>query len=374
MPPEPTEPVAQAPLPRILHIDLERGWRGGQQQVAYLVAQLQALGLPCTLACRAGEPLHRCAQAEGWPVVPLRSLAHGAWALSGLVRRKGVGIVHAHSARSQNLGLLLKLRHPGLRLVVSRRVDFHRHPGALSGWKYRTALVSRWLAVSDKVRTVLLADGVPAGRIAVVHSGVDVARFQAPAEPAALAALRTELGLTAEDFVVGHVGALVPHKDQATLLRAFALAARERPGLRLLIAGEGELRPGLEALAAELGIGERVRMPGFRDDLPRLLHLFDLFVMSSQEEGLGTSVLDAMAAGRAVVVTDAGGLPEMVQPERNGLLVPRRDPEALAAAIGRLADDVALRAACAAHNREDVARFSARATAEKTLAVYRALK
>ena len=364
-------------LPGVLHMDLERGWRGGQQQVAYLIENLNALGVRNHLACRDGGELHARALREGWAVTPLRGLADGLRRLPAVMRREGLGIAHAHAARAHNLGLLLRLRMGGLKLVVHRRVDFHRRRGLLSAWKYSTRLVDCWIAISQGVRAIMEADGVPAGRIALVHSGVDTTRFGAAPAPEALQGLRAELeaaGATPEGAtLIGNIGALVPHKDQTTLLRAFATLAGDFPNAHLHIAGEGELRPQLEALIATLGLAGRAHLLGHRDDLPTLAHLWHLYVMSSQEEGLGTSVLDAMAAGLPVVVTDAGGLPEMVTPERNGLVTPRRDPAALGAAMARMLTDAALREGCGANNLEDVQAFSAQETARKTLAVYRAL-
>ncbi|MBI4083190.1 MAG: glycosyltransferase family 4 protein [Candidatus Lambdaproteobacteria bacterium] len=356
----------------VLHVDLERGWRGGQQQVAYLVEQLAALGVENRLAVRAGEPLARLARERGWPVVGVRSL-WSAVRLAGLARRESIAIVHAHSARAQNLGLLVRLLAPRVRLVVARRVDFHRSPGLLSRWKYSTALVDRWIAISERVRDVLIEDGVAPERTALVYSGVDTERYRRPPDPAAAARTRRTLGIEPEAFLVGTVGALVEHKDQATLIRAAALASGRVPNLRVVIAGEGPLRLELERLIARLGLGGRVKLLGHHGALGELYPVLDLFAMPSRMEGLGTSVIDAMAVGLPVVVTAAGGLPELVQHERNGLVVPPEHPEALAEALCRMAEAAELRRRCGAANREDAERFSARATAEATLQVYRGL-
>jgi glycosyltransferase involved in cell wall biosynthesis len=355
----------------VLHIDTERGWRGGQQQVAYLISHLAGLGVRCLLACRAGEPLHRLAQREGWTTVAVRGFLSAAAALALTVRRDGVRVVHAHSSRAQNLGLLVQWLAPEVRLVVSRRVDFHRGTDPLSAWKYRTPRVARWLAISRRVSAVLAEDGVPAGRIALVHSGVDVGRIAAAApSPDLRAGLREECGLSGEGVLVGSVGALVPHKDRLTLVRGLAEARRLGAPVWLAIAGEGEERPALEREIAATGLAGRVRLLGQRQDVPQLLHAFDLFALTSVQEGLGTSVLDAMAAGLPVIVTQAGGLAEMVREGRNGLVVPARDPVRLGQAIAALARDPELRTVLGAHNREDAQAFSAQRTAELTLREY----
>lgn len=367
--------MAEPPAaPTVLHIDIEKGWRGGQQQVAYLLAHLWALGVSPLLACAPGEPLERRAAEEGWRALPVRGLLSGSLSLARLVRAEGIAIVHAHASRAQNVALLVRALSPRVRVVVTRRVDFHRGAGPLHAWKYRTARVDRWIAISARVREVLIEDGVPAGRIELIHSGVDPQRIAAAAlAPAARAALRASLGAAEGDVLIGGVGALAPHKDHGTLIHAAALARGRGAPIRLAIAGEGEQRAALERLIAALGAGGSVRLLGQRADVPALLHAFDLFALSSREEGLGTSVLDAMAAGLAVVVTEAGGLPEMVKDGRNGRVVPPGDVERLAAALAEMARDAALRAECGARNREDVRHFTARRTAERTLAVYEAL-
>jgi glycosyltransferase involved in cell wall biosynthesis len=357
----------------VMHIDPERGWRGGQQQVAYLIENLAALGVNNILAARAGEPLARYARERHWPLIDLGSPVTAAPRFAARLRREGAAILHAHSSRGQNFGLLARLLAPRARLVVSRRVDFHRRRGVLNRWKYATPLVSRWIAISGRVREILIEDGVPPQRIALVYSGVDTGRFHLPRDPAAESRTRSRLGVGPGDLVVGNVGALVGHKDQATLLRALALALPAAPRLLLVIAGEGPLRPALEALAAHLGVSARVRMPGHLDALPEVFAAMDLFVMSSSTEGLGTSVIDAMAAGLPVVATAAGGIPELVRDGRNGLLVPPGRPEELARAIAQMAGDESLRRSCGEANRADAERFSARATAQGTLDVYRSI-
>src|SRR5574341_999098 len=139
----------------VLHIDPERGWRGGQQQVAYLIENLAALGVRSILAARAGEPLARYALERRWPLIELGSPIAAAPRLAARLRREAPALFHAHSSRAQNFGLLARLLCPGAPLVVSRRVDFHRGWGVLNRWKYNTRLVSRWIAISARVREVL---------------------------------------------------------------------------------------------------------------------------------------------------------------------------------------------------------------------------
>jgi glycosyltransferase involved in cell wall biosynthesis len=180
------------------------------------------------------------------------------------------------------------------------------------------------------------------------------------------------LGIPADAPLAAHLGALVPHKDQATLVHAAALARPRAPDLHWIIGGEGELRDELAALIARLGLGGRVHLAGHLSDPLGLLAEAQFFVMSSREEGLGTSVLDAMARGIPVASTRAGGLPELLAGGA-GLLVPVGDPTALADAVVRLVHEPVLRDELASRARAVVRRFTAGRMAAEVLTVYRSL-
>ncbi|MGH7392610.1 MAG: glycosyltransferase, partial [Candidatus Rokuibacteriota bacterium] len=135
------------------------------------------------------------------------------------------------------------------------------------------------------------------------------------------------------------VGRLDPVKDQAGLIRAFAGLAREHADVRLIVAGDGPCRADLETLAASLGLGDRVLLLGERRDVPRVLAALNVFVLPSVAEGISNTILEAMATGLPVIATRVGGNPELVEDGVNGFLVPRRDPDALRAAMARYVDD-----------------------------------
>ncbi len=166
------------------------------------------------------------------------------------------------------------------------------------------------------------------------------------------------------------MAALTGHKDHATLVEAMALLRPRCPEARLVIAGEGELRPALEAQVRDCGLGDRVVFAGFRRDLDRLLPAFSVFCLSSRLEGLGTSLLDAMAFGLPVVATAAGGIPEAVEDGVTGRVAPPRDPAALAEALADvLGDEERRRAYGAAGRRRFLERFTADHMVEETLRV-----
>ncbi len=322
------------------------------------------------LAAPRESVLAQRAAAEGFPIhsSPMR----GTWDLrsilflAGLHRALRPDVVHWHAARAHALGALASLLAPGPARILSRRVDFlvRRSPG--SRFLYSLP-VERIIAISDGVRDALIHSGVARELICVVSSGVDLAPFDAPFDRREA---RQRLGLAEGDLLVLQVAALAPHKSQTDFLNAAALLNDGHPHVRFWIAGEGPLRAKLETEHRALGLGERLRFLGFREDVTDLLRAADIFCISSYLEGLGTSILDAMAAGLPVVATRVGGIPEIVEDGKTGLLVPARDPRALGEAIAALAGDPAGRAAMGARARERVQAYSADRTSEGTRRVY----
>jgi glycosyltransferase involved in cell wall biosynthesis len=354
-----------------LHIDTARTWRGGQNQVLVTVLGLRALGHRTMLVAHAEGELRQRAK-EGLDLVaiaPRNEMDLGAaWKLSRLLKKVQPEVVHAHDPHAvamAAIALSMSTEPVTPPLVASRRVDFHLKGSSLSRWKYRQ--VDCFICASEAIREILIADGVPAAQAVTVHEGIDLERV-ASAPPARL---HEALWLPHHAPIVGNVAALVPHKGQRHLVEAAALVVRRVPDARFVIAGEGELRPSLERQIREHRLEKHVLLAGFRPDVLSLHKAFDVFVMSSITEGLGTSLLDAMAAGKPVVATAAGGIPEVVADGETGLLVPPRDQHALADAIVRLLKEPALRerlgAAGLARARE---RFSAERMVRDTLAVY----
>jgi len=331
-----------------LHIDTARTWRGGQNQVLLTVNGLRAIGQRAALVAHPDGELRRRA-AEGLELIPLAPRTEmdlsAAWRLSRVIKRTAPDVLHAHDPHGIAMAALAlsigsgagqsKANMPAL--VAARRVDFHLKGNSFSRWKHRQ--VECFIAASEAIRQMLLADGMPPDRTITVHEGIDVDHVAA----APAVNLHEALFLPHGAPIVGNVAALVPHKGQRHLIDAAHLVVQQAPDTRFVLLGEGELREHLEKQVHEHRLEKHVLLPGFRTDILGCIKAFDLFVMSSVTEGLGTSLLDAMAAARAIVATTAGGIPEIVEDGVNGLLVPPRDAPALAAAILRALADADLR-------------------------------
>jgi glycosyltransferase involved in cell wall biosynthesis len=230
-------------------------------------------------------------------------------------------------------------------------------------------MTSLYLVNARAVAAELERHGLPAAKMRVVHNGTDLGRF--PPFRVERGPGRVALGLGHDGPLVAQVGRLAPQKDFPTFLRAAALVAQARPDAAFLVVGEGPARPQLEALAHDLGIAERVRWLGLRHDVPAVLAGVDVAVLTSRFEGLPNVVIEAMAAGAAVVAADVGGCAELVADGREGVLVASGGPEAFAGAVAGLLADEPKRRAFVVAARDRVEReFSLDAMVRNTCAVY----
>jgi glycosyltransferase involved in cell wall biosynthesis len=263
-----------------------------------------------------------------------------AWApLVRLLRGGGVQVLHGHMFGS-NVWAVTLGRLTGVPVIVA-----HEHTWAFSGAPLR-GIADRLIGAGSDV--VIACSGEDRRRmIERQRMAPDVVRLVPngiegrPATPGR--DVRAELGIAPDAPVVGSVGTLRAQKRFDVLLRAAAELAPRRAGLRVVIVGEGPERARLEALAAQLGLADSVLLLGARDDVADVLQALDVAVLSSDFEGSPLSVMEYMEAGLPVVATAVGGLAEMIDDGVHGLLVPRRDPTALAAAVGALLDDPARR-------------------------------
>jgi glycosyltransferase involved in cell wall biosynthesis len=313
--------------------------------------------------------------SEGTDLIPLAprneiDLA-AAWRLSRVLKQLKPDVIHAHDPHGVAMAATARSiasPSPMPRLIATRRIEFRVARNSFSRWKY--GQVDRFVAISEAVRERLISDGIRREQTTVVHEGVDVERIvQLPA-----ANVHAAFFLPTHAPIVGNIGALVAQKGQQHLIDAAAIVVRAVPDSRFVICGDGELRPALEEQIKRKHLERHVFLAGFRPDVLELLKGFDLFALSSLQEGLCTSLVDAMAASKAAVATQVGGVPEVVVPGETGYLVPSRNHEAMADRIIKLLKDDALRArmgeAALKRARE---HFTVDRMVEGTLATYEKL-
>lgn len=351
-------------LPSILHLDGGRNWAGGQNQVRLLMRELAGRGVRQLCLCPVGSPLEARLREENLPVqgVPWRGgMDPRAMIAIGKVVRE-FDVVHCHDAHALQVAIF-PARLGRVPVVASRRVHF---PTSARKWN----LADRVVAISETVRESLVRSGVDTDRIRLISSGVDPVELSAL--PLLDPPLRSRLGLAPDVFLAGNIGHLHAYKGQEVIPRA----ATHLPSVQWTIVGEGPLRAALESSIQERGVSDRVRLTGFIPDARRVLREFDLFVFSSVDEPLGTSVLDAMVLGVPIVGADAAGAREILAPvhEATGTsLYPPGDAEALAGLVGRLMAEPGLRAAMIAAQSVRLNDFLVSRTAELTLETYREL-
>ncbi|MBI3088128.1 MAG: glycosyltransferase [Candidatus Omnitrophica bacterium] len=323
---------------------------------------------------RQGLVAHRLRHMV-WAIHPLHDLLVVV-ELWRLMRRRRYTIVHTHNSKAGFVGRLAA-RLAGVPVVIHTVHGFAFHAQE-PWWKRRLYRVLERLAAGWCGRLIMISQPLiewaveahiaPRDKMALIYSGIDVKTFQQPVDAAAL---RAGLGLRDGEFVVGEVAKLWEGKGHAVLLRAAASLTDRLPGLRLLIVGEGGLRPSLEQLAGELGIRERVIFTGFRSDVPALMQVVDVAVLPSFFEGMGRAVLEAQAAGRPVIASRVGGIPDLIADGASGILVEPGSVEQLADAIRRLHDQPALRSRLGEAARQAVGgRFDARTMVEQIIRLY----
>jgi len=361
---------------RVLHLLDTEQMAGTERHVITLLSFLGAAGVGAALACRAGGPLYRAALQEGLEVVAVRGRFWspvGLRSLRATARRLGADLLHAHNGRTTAAAVLAACAP----VVATQHFLAPAHTtrggwgGLAARWAHRwvNRRVARFIAVSQAARQAMVRRGTPPARIDVVLHGT------APPDPAALPTRRqqrAELGVDEAALLVACCARLEPEKDVGTLVDAMSAASGRLPGAVCLIVGEGSQRQDLLQRAQRTGLFGQVRLLGYRSDALAIVSACDLFVLPSLAEPFGLAILEAMALGKPVIATAAGGPLELVVDGRTGLLVPAQDPAVLADAIVALGRDAERRRRMGDEARcRFVACFTADRMAQQTAAVYR---
>jgi glycosyltransferase involved in cell wall biosynthesis len=350
-------------------------------RVCFLIDSLQALirhldrsrVLPFLCLLDGHDELSRSLEPKDCPVLRLgvkglsrpQSLAK-AWRLARFLNQERIDVLQVYFPDSTYFGVPVAWLARVPRIVCTRNnvgywtTPFHRRLGRLCH-RLSAGLVANCQACGQAVTD---GEGLSPKRIAVLENGVDLSRFPHPftTHHSPLTTHQVRIGITAN---------LRPVKDLDVFIRAAGLVTATHPQVTFHIAGEGELRPTLERLVAELKLTDRVFLSGTIQDVPRFLRELDIAVLCSRSEGMSNAILEYMAAGKAIIATAVGGNVHLLEHERSGLLVPPGNPHALAEAMRQLLDDpaLALRLAQAARKRVEE-RYSRQAMVRRFEAFY----
>lgn len=319
-----------------LLIDAVEADAGAERQVLTTAARLDPARFEVHLCCLEDGPRLR---QEGMPYRAAAFEAERLYSPAGLYQlarfrrylvRHRIDIVHAHMVKTAMFGVLAALRLPRAAVITSRlNMGYWYTPGYLRIFRWLNRHTTRIFANSEAAaRCAIEAERLPPAKVDVVYQGVDVARYSRGDRAAA-----TALGISDSATVVGMVANLRPIKDIPLFLRAARLIADRVPGAAFLIVGQGPEGGRLAALAAELGIRDRVYFSNGRGEVPDYLARMSVGCLSSFGEGLSNAILEYMAAGLPVVATDMGGNREAIVHGNTGYLVAERTPEAFAAPI-----------------------------------------
>lgn len=350
----------------IFHLDDSKNLRGGERQVLYLVEEIQKKGIENYIVARKNSPLYQKAIDMKIPVITLPYLWE--WdIISGIIlaykiKRININkkkiIIHTHTGHTPATAIISKLFIKA-KLVVHRRVDFKIKDNLLSRIKYDKADLI--IAISSAIKKIMVECGIPEKKIELIHSciGKDFANL-----------ISDKKEEKKERKIIGTLIALVPHKDPLNLIKAAQIALKQNNELIFLIGGDGSLKKELEATINESGISNNVKLLGYVDDNINFLKSIDIFVLPSKEEGLGSVLLEAMACGLPVIGTDAGGIPELIENNFNGFIVPKQNPNELANAIIKLACDEETYKRFSINSFKKVKEFTSEKMAEKTLMAY----
>ncbi|NMK49135.1 glycosyltransferase family 4 protein [Achromobacter sp. Bel] len=353
---------------RIVHSEAATSFGGQEGRIFKEMTAMRARGHHVEAICQpkallvdrlsdAGFTVHKVAMDGAM------NYLKGVAAVRRILKDGRFDVLNTHSRRDTVIAAL-SARLAGTPLIVRTR---HLSNKVGSMWSY-TCLPHRVTTVSDHVRNYLIERGVPPNKVATVYSPIVLP------PPVEHSTLRDELGLADDDIIVGCVAVMRATKGHKDLIDAIAPLMASRPKLHLVFVGGGSpVFEQTQDYIAQLGLQDRIHLMGMRRDVPNLLAGFDLFALATQQEASGTVYVEAQASGLPVIGTDVGGVSEMFRDGDTGILVPPKNPQALADALQRLIDDPALRRRMGEAGRKMVweeAVFSPARLAETTEAVY----
>lgn len=362
---------------KILQLSSAQAFGGGERHLADLANSLAARGHEVQAVVRSNSPLFSELKLPGENVttLPLRNAldARSASALAKLVALRKIEIVHAHMARDYPLAAYAVRRNPGARLVVTRHVLFPLN----RLHKVTLAYVSRLIAVSHAVARELQAQALIAPeKITVIQNGIDLKKIAEASSRFDRAEFCRRWDLPVECSLVGSIGTLTVLKGHEDFLQAAAKLRDSTLSAFFIVCGTESAatkhyRQRLERLIQQLGLTNRVRLLGRLDDISELYCALEVFVSASHSESFGLAIVEAMAAGAAVVATDTEGAKEIIRDGSTGILVPIGGIGPISRTISELLAHPEMRKGIAASARKDVQqRFSLERVVEETETVY----
>lgn len=354
------------PKIKILHLSSEKTWRGGEQQIAYLIGELDNKGVDNFVLCKTNSAFQEYCNNNGIKYyeagfnsnIDLKS----ALTLNTICKKEQPDLIHCHSSRSHSMALYSYFFRSEIPIIVSRRVDFP----IKNSWKYNRNSIKRIICVSDFIKNLVIPEIKYPERCITIHSGIDINKFNRPKG----SELLKEFGFDSTFKAIGNTSAIADHKDYFTFVETAEYVLQQKENIVFFIAGDGPLKNVIKDYIDSKNLQNRIILLGFRDNIIDLLPEFDCFLMTSKTEGLGTSLLDALACGVPVVATKTGGIPEVIIQSETGLISEVGDFESLGKQVIQILEDSFLAQKLIRGGKKHVQNFSIESTAEKTYTEY----
>ncbi len=361
---------------RILHLSTPTSWRGGEQQVAYLMQGLKEKEIEQYILCAKGGEMENYCQQNSLQYFSKKkgnsfNLLFARY-IKTLCIKLSIDLLHIHDSHGHNLAVLAAdVWGNSTPMILARRVDFPIRANRYSIYKYNHPQILKIICVSDAIRNILAKKIKDTTRLLTIHSAIDLSRFEFAKSTNIL---RNTYPIEQDELLIGNVAALAPHKDYPTFLRtAHLLKTKYELKAKYFMIGEGKERASIEQLIDDLGMKNEVILTGFRNDIASILPELDIFLFTSETEGLGTSLLDAIACKVPIVATQAGGIPEIIIHEKTGLLAPIKDAATLAKSVMRLKENIGLRNQLIQGATRHLQSFSINRLIDNTYDIYRKL-
>ena len=353
----------------VLHVVTALSWRGGEQQAAYLIGELEKENIEQTVLCSSGSEMEKYCQKHSINNVsfPKRSSFSLSFskALSRLCKKLEIDLCHLHDAHAHTFAIIAASFFGNQTpLILSRRVDFPIRKSWASNYKYNHPAIKRILCVSEKIKEITSKGIAQKEKLVTVYSGIDLSKFKKTGK------LRDELKLDEGIQLIGNTSALADHKDYFTFVDVAETVLEQKPNCIFPIFGTGPLEEEIKQYIQQKELDHKILLMGFRSDIPEVLGDLDVFLMTSKTEGLGTSVIDSFAAGVPVVSTNAGGIPELLEDCITGILCEVKDVNCLSEGVLYLINNKEKISIIAQRAKEKAKRFSKEETAKKTLSIY----
>lgn len=353
----------------IVHLSAEKTWRGGEQQIAYLVDELKLAGENQLIICKKNSAFEKyCIEKN----IPFKSIGFknqfdlkSSVAVKNICKEFNADIMHLHSSHAHAIAVWSYFIGNKTAMVLSRKVDFAVSKNILSNIKYNCKGIKKIICVSNAIKKIMELSINDKSKLEVIYDGIDLERDKQVDRNY----LRNEFNIDDKKIIIANTSALADHKDYPTYIKTIKYL-KNKIDAKYFIVSDGPLKNEIIDLVKSNGLEEDVVFTGFRNDIKKILSSIDYFVITSKTEGLGSSILDAYAAGVPVITTDAGGITEIANRE-TAMVNKIGDYESIAESIFELINNEELKDTLIKNAQLFVQEFDKKIMASKTLSVYR---